>query len=318
MSDLEKAIIRRGTSIPRWYVPLIEVEKPEQEGWSIDKREQLDRMVHEEKCAVCKKGKPKLKPHEFLFGVKNVATRDYLHAVATSSNDAVAQLGWDGVATYVIQLDSGTRGSPMSEETKRRLREINASRRSDRPPRPKRIDPRHEHICPECKGKFIHTSNRPCDAEIRCMECDLTNSKKRKRGIDTPAAPCYNDGAMDTNQKGGDNMEDLKSFVKAFLESQVMEKDEKDKIVLVPKKLFQLAKANGLDVAKYEKTYGPETAGRARMTIGNMLRGAAVRNGKLTTIGGASKIVPEAMLPKKKEKPAAEKKEKKEKKKKAA
>lgn len=99
---------------------------------------------------------------------------------------------------------------------------------------------------------------------------------------------------------------DLKTLVKEFIDGQITVKDEETKkLVLDKNKLFDLAKANGVDAAKYRKDFVPENAGRIRMTIGNMIRGAAVRNGKLITLGGGTKTVPADLLPAKKEKKVA-------------
>lgn len=103
--------------------------------------------------------------------------------------------------------------------------------------------------------------------------------------------------------------ETLAAWVKGFIEGQINEKkDGKD----VPNLnlLFDLAKANDVDsskLSKYKKDLEPETAGRIRMTVGNMIRGAAAKAGKLSTLGGGSKLVPDGLIPKKAEKKAPKK-----------
>jgi hypothetical protein len=295
--------------------------------WTWEKRLTLDEITHKEVCTLCRGGKVKLGPRDFLYGVKNKATREYRHMVARSAEEALIELGWTGQDVWIMIVDSGTKGPMMTEETKQKLRAYNAKKRAERgtyTPIKKQSNARtrHYHHCPVCDQNYAHVATIDCPDQIRtCIMCEVVDEKSNG-GIDSSAAVCYTDvDSMSRDevdieqetldQKGGDIM-DIKTFVKEFIDGQCTEEDEKTKKpVLSGDKLFALAKANGVEAGKYRKEFNT-AAGRIRMTIGNMIRGAAVRNGKLITIGGATKTVPEALLPKKKEK--VEKKAKEEKK----
>jgi hypothetical protein len=113
-------------------------------------------------------------------------------------------------------------------------------------------------------------------------------------------------------------MKNLAEFNKEFIESQVFEKNKDGKEEFSIDLLAKLAKANGIDaadVAAQVKRYKPATAGLVRMAMGNMIRGALAHNRKAVTINGATKSIPENLLPKpvvkKEKKPAKAKKQKK-------
>lgn len=307
--------------------------------WSWEKRLQLDIETHRQQCKLCHslavktevsagvQSKftvsgdhtvvtfkiPPRQPGQYLYGVKHKGTREYQHVIATSIDEGLRELGWERGMCWVSILDARVKET-MSEETKARLREIGRAKRGLRPKvvREPRIDPRHTHTCPECHKNYFHTEGG-CDRvlERKCIMCETVFVEEPKEGVLTaPAprvkmAPLINTNRETETQEGGDIM-DLKGFVKEFIDDQVYGQDEKGKPELDESKLFNLAKANGLDCGKYRKDF-KENQGRIRMTIGNMIRGAAVRNGKLITINGASKPVPSNLLPPKKEK--AEKKD---------
>lgn len=283
------------------------------EEWNFSKRIVLDMASHRSQCAQCRKGKPKLGPDEKYYGVKNKSTREYQHVVAQDSQAAKEALGWLIDDCWVILLEDGKKSGPMSEETKARLREYTKKRRGDRPPAaPRPVNPNrpicHEHCCPSCGSTYFHTTNaaEACERgphERACIQCEVSEgvlTEPASRGI------MVTHDEINPNEEGGDIMSkatDIKTFVREFIDSQVMDKGEDGKPELNMDKLFNLAKAQDLDVGKYRKD-AKENPGRIRMTLGNMIRGAAVRHGKLTTLGGASKTVPTELLPPKKEKKA--------------
>ena len=81
--------------------------------------------MHNPDCRYCK-----LKPHEgeFLFGVKNAETREYRHILAHDSEEAKDKAGWNGSTLYVMIVRIPS--APMAEETKARLRQIQAERKA--------------------------------------------------------------------------------------------------------------------------------------------------------------------------------------------
>lgn len=286
-----------------WYMPLILDRKPEMEGWSWDKHRLLDDMTHKEQCAVCREGY-KLHTGEQLYSVKNRQTRQYIHVVAQSSEDARDILGWLDVPCWVMLVERGPVAGGMSEETKAKLRAYNAAKRGNRPKIERPVKPQREiKVCERCGGNYMNF----------CFQCEEIDGDPLTEPADCDTLA----SAMDASTLEGKEVEDmtLPEFVREFVESQVMEKNDKGKPECNFDKLFQLAKANDLDVGKYRKDV-KENPGRIRMTIGNMIRGAATKNGRLVTLGGGGKVVPAALLPEKKEKakPVAKKKEKKEKK----
>lgn len=65
-----------------------------------------------------------------MFGVKNKATREYVHVLASDSDSARRATGWDlAEISYTMQLESSEK-KPMSEETKNKLKAIKAERKS--------------------------------------------------------------------------------------------------------------------------------------------------------------------------------------------
>lgn len=280
----------------------------EEEGWNWDKRVQLDLAVHEERCADCRDPQ-KLRPGEKRFAVKNTLTREFLHVVALDSDAAKRALGWPldvGVCWAMIVEDAERTGAAMSEETKQRLREINLARRGLRraEPRERREDPRHRHMCLKCGDFWVHTDSDCLREETRtCSFCEPDMGGLTE---DPSCDRVSVEDRINNDERKEDDFMDLKTLVKEFIDGQITVKDEETKkLVLDKNKLFDLAKANGVDAAKYRKDFVPENAGRIRMTIGNMIRGAAVRNGKLITLGGGTKTVPADLLPAKKEKKVA-------------
>ena len=77
-------------------------------------------------AADCKDCEAKPEPGQFVFAVKNAATREYRHVVAESSATAIAKTGWAEIA-YTLITRSPVK--PMPEEIKARLIEINKERR---------------------------------------------------------------------------------------------------------------------------------------------------------------------------------------------
>ncbi len=80
-------------------------------------------------AADCKDYETKPEPGQFIFAVKNTATREYRHVVAESSAAAIAKTGWTEIAYTLITRVPST---PMPEAVKARLIEINKERRSVR------------------------------------------------------------------------------------------------------------------------------------------------------------------------------------------
>ena len=93
-------------------------------------RRSNDEARHLTRCAVCRE---KLKPAEDqkLYAVKNARTREFVHALV-NGEPLEEKLGWPrGEILYSIMLEDGaTKEPPMSEETKRKLRELSQLRRS--------------------------------------------------------------------------------------------------------------------------------------------------------------------------------------------
>lgn len=244
-----------------------------------------DRASHEKICKVCRdKLQPDYAEEEIKFGVKHRATRQFICSIATTQEEAVRKLGWamDEVS-YVMPINIPEMKKKMPEHIKRRLKEINKQRRVER---------------------------------------QMERLQKVARGdIDTMAKKSYT-SSTSNSKRGGEYMDTLAGWVREFIDGQINEKED-GKDVPDLTKLFELAKVNEVEgAAKYRKELKPENAGRIRMTLGNMLRGAASKNGRLVTLGGGTKVVPEGLIPKKKEKapkaPKAAKKAKGEKKAKAA
>ncbi len=92
----------------------------------------ISHAVHDPNCAVCD---AKLKEGECLYGVKNAETREYRCVVAASSEEAKEKIGWDGTTLYVMRVRSYQ--PPMAEETKAKLRQIQAERKAVCGPRRK-------------------------------------------------------------------------------------------------------------------------------------------------------------------------------------
>ncbi len=87
----------------------------------------------------------------------------------------------------------------------------------------------------------------------------------------------------------------LNKWVKEFMDGYVMVKTN-GKVAMDAKALFGLAEVNHLDVKKFKSGYKSQGAGRIKMTVGNMLRGAASRRHKLLTPGGKSTLVPDRLV----------------------
>mgnify|MGYP001607476679 CR=1 FL=1 len=93
-------------------------------------REVTDRARHLATCRVCS---DKLRPAEDqkLYAAKNARTREFVH-VLVNGESLEDKLGWPrGEILYSIMLEDGAaKGPRMSEETKRKLRELDQLRRS--------------------------------------------------------------------------------------------------------------------------------------------------------------------------------------------
>jgi len=244
--------------------------------------------AHLAKCAVCRERQmPNFAKGEATYAVKNRVTREYLHVIAASSSNAIRQLGWSEADTVAIVTNFN-----RDAEGKKKM---------------------PEHI--KARLKALSKQKRKAEATARRQ---AREAAKARGDIDTMGKACYTTSRVNKlNTKGGENnmsTETLATWVKTFIDGQITTKNDKGKDVTDMDALFDLAKVNDVDQAKinrYKKDLEPENAGRIRMTVGNMIRGAASKNGKLLTIGGASKIVPDGLVPAKKEKaPKAAKKAK--------
>jgi len=273
---------------------------------AMPQRELSDATRHDGNCVLCRDtglDKARLTAGAHVFGLKN-ADRSYVHSIGATSEEAAAALGWEPRdVIYAMRVRSASEGGrPMSEETKLRLREMSRDKRHESEEADKRYlaEPVSFHCYyGGCKNELT-TSYFP----VRCTECG-----HRVYRLDSSGRPCYTRSNAERvsrrvtrprpgtarAKKGGNPMAaTLTQWAKEFVDSQVLENDKNDKPTVNFQSLFKLAKANGLDVSKYSKgAVKPENAGRVRMTVGNMIRGAANRNGKLTTLGGASKRVPD-------------------------
>lgn len=100
-------------------------------------RERVDRARHLERCAACRN---KLRPaiDERLYAVKNARTREFVH-VLVNGESLESKLGWPREEIlYAMLVENGAAKTPMSEETKARLRQIQAERKAVCGPRKER------------------------------------------------------------------------------------------------------------------------------------------------------------------------------------
>jgi len=191
-----------------------------------------------------------------LYAVKNKTTRQFVHVIADDTEEAIAKTKWPTVDIGYSVLVTTGTGKKMSVETKALLKERNKQKRQAK--------------------KAMH-------ARIKTEIIDKTTQT------------CYS-GPEGQNQprKEVENMS-LNEWVKQFMEGFIF-KNENGKRTMDPRALFGLAEVNKLDIKKYKSGFRASDAGRIRMTIGNMLRGAASRRHKLLTPGGKSTLVPPKLV----------------------
>lgn len=312
--------------------------------WTFTKRLALDVAEHTLRCVTCReKRRPGPREGVFGVKNKTTREFLHVIATDTAAaRRALGWRDDDVLYTFDYRVSAGGPMSDETKAKLRAINEKNkAEKRALRgPEHPSHFQrPRKERrlmICTDCQAEFVRElrDGEMDPQQLRCVECQIPydatmveveeyasavayeNSKRKgtTKGVLTPEPerdilPKMSKTkvkAQETKsmQEGGEtDMASLKEFVKEFIEGQVFDKKD-GKLVFNSDSLFKLAKDNGLDVTKYQKGFKTENAGRIRMTVGNMIRGAAVRNRKLTTLGGASKLVPEALLPKPKEKKA--------------
>lgn len=211
-------------------------------------RRKLDYTKHLKECVVCREN---IKPVnlEKIFGVKNIATRQYRHAIGNDLNEALASIGWfENQVLYSMVVDDASK-TTMTEKTKEYFKKLGAEKKAE---------------------KKTQKVEKP--PEI----------------IDTGDVPCYNQDTKSKRKEEIPMAKKKKNEIKEFIDHCVVKKVDGKEVVDFDS-LFSLAKANQLDadkLKKYKSNLKPNTAGRIRMTIGNMLRGVASRTGKLTSPGG--------------------------------
>ena len=230
------------------------IERPIDE-WEI--RKKLDEEKHLQICQVCRDGlQPNVAEGESLFAVKNITTREFIHVISEDGEAAIAKLEWaQSDVGYVLPVIVAGTKKHMSQETKQHLKDLNKQHR------------------------------------VAKKQIKQARDKRLEEGVLDKVAPtCYDGKDQDPERKEGGDMT-FNGWVKEFMDGHVLAKTN-GKMTMDPKALFHLAKVNALDVKKYESRYKPQDAGRVRMTIGNMLRGAASRRHKLLTPGGKSTLVP--------------------------
>ncbi len=191
-----------------------------------------------------------------LYAIKNKTTRQFVHIIAEDSDEAIAKTKWPTEDIGYLVLVTTGTGKKMSVETKALLKERNKQKRQAK---------------------------------------KVSNARIKTEVIDKVTQTCYS-GPEGQNQprKEVENMS-LNEWVKQFMEGFIF-KDDNGKRTMDPRALFGLAEVNKLDIKKYKSGFKASDAGRIRMTIGNMLRGAAARRHKLLTPGGKSTLVPPKLV----------------------
>ena len=219
-------------------------------------RQEQDRIKHEGICQVCRNN---LDPGDSsLWAVKNRVTREFIHVIADTGEEAAEKLGWvPEDVKYTMGIILQTTKKKMSVETKQHLKDLNKQRRETK----KQVNQDRE--------KRLQVGVLDKTVSLCLNGKDKTENLKRKEGTDMT----------------------LNNWVKEFIDGHVMVQDN-GKATMDPKALFVLAEVNALDVKKYKAKYKSQDAGRIKMTVGNMLRGAASRRHKLLTPGGKSTLVP--------------------------
>ena len=220
--------------------------------------ERLARDVerHKAGCEVCRYS---IDPGDSdLYAIKNKATRQFVHIIAEDNDEAIAKTKWPTEDIgYLVLVNAGTgTGKKMSVETKALLKERNKQKR-------------------QTKKAF--------------------NARIKTEVVDKVTPTCYSGSeAQNQPRKEVENMS-LNEWVKQFMDGHIY-KNENGKRTMDPRALFGLAEVNKLDIKKYKSGFKASDAGRIRMTIGNMLRGAASRRHKLLTPGGKSTLVPPKLV----------------------
>lgn len=218
-------------------------------------REERDRTTHDANCRVCRMA---IDPGDSdLYAVKNKRTREFVHVIADSTEDAIAQSGWsERDVQYTMGIVLQHSRKKMSVETKAELKQRNKQKRVDKA---------------------------------------TARARLKREVVDTVSDPCYSGGETTEPKRKEVGEMTLNEWVKEFMDGFIMLKDN-GKRTMDPKALFGLAEVNKLDIKKYKSKYKAADAGRIRMTIGNMLKGAANRRHKLMTPGGKSTVVPSKLV----------------------